>query len=125
LRFFSATQVAFDGHVLLWVNGDRSERAGFNTGAAAYAKFLINENEIIDFANRPHWTDISARGFSALHADDWVIGDGFFFDDPNAASPYSKFFIMGVHTSSNTCHATGTTFACIRDLRHFCTYFQP
>jgi hypothetical protein len=107
-----------------WVNVDRSERAGFNASATAYAKFLVDENEITDFANRSYRAGISARGLFALYADNRVVGDRFFFDDPNTAGPHSKFFIMGVHTSSNTCHTTGTTFACIYDFSHCCTFIN-
>ena len=106
------------------MNVDRSERAGLNAGAAAYAEFFVDEHEGIDFADRPYRASISARRLFALYADNRVISNRFFFDNPNAAGPYSEFFIMGVHTSSNTCLATGTTFACIYDFCHFCTFIN-
>jgi hypothetical protein len=124
LRLFSAAQVAFDGNVFIWVDGDRSERTGLDAGATAYAEFFVDEYETIGFADCSNRAGISARGLFALHADNRVISNRLFFDDPNAAGPHSKFFVMGIHTSNNARLATGTTFACIYDFRHSCTFIN-
>jgi hypothetical protein len=124
LWLFSAAQVAFDCHFFVWVDDDSSERAGLYAGATTYAKFFVDEHEVIGFTDCSSRAGISTRGLCALYTDNRVISNRFFFDDPNAAGPYSKFFIMGVHTSSNTCRATGTTFTCIYDLRHSCTFIN-
>jgi hypothetical protein len=124
LWLFSAAQVAFDGNIFCWVNGDRPKWASLHAGATADTTFFIDENKITYFADRSDWAGIAAGWSFALHANNRVISNRLFFDDPNAAGPYSEFFVMGIHTSNDTRLATGTTFACICDFRHSCTFIN-